>query len=443
MSGFRSIELARPENLPPVLVFGEHDESTIVQLRRCLEAVPGSVGTLCADGHKGYSMPIGGVVGYEHHVSPSGVGYDIGCGVMAVKTELHIDDFNETERERIADEIFARVSFGIGRKNDEPVDDDVFDKIAKAEVPEQRTLLDLARKQLGTVGSGNHYVDVLRDEGGCVWVATHFGSRGFGHKTATMFMNIANGLSPFEKTHDGEMDSDPLLLDIRSDAGLDYYEAMKLAGEYAYAGRRHVVGRVLDILGTKAVDFVHNHHNFTWEEYHFGRPFFVVRKGATPAFPMQRGFVGGSMDDICAVVRGTASKLSAQALYSTVHGAGRLMSRNQAIKGKHAWFCSYQECDTRFIPPQQKPPKDLKCPSHGVPLVKEVIAPPIDFNAVKEQLKEHRIILRGAGADEAPLCYRPLQEVLQAHSETIDVETFLRPFIVCMAPKDTKDPYKD
>ena len=159
-------------------------------------------------------MPIGGVVAYRNFVSPSGVGYDIACGNLAVQTTLTAPDITPSEMSRLADEIQRRVSFGIGRRNDEPVDSPVFDQIARSPVPQQRALIQMARQQLGTVGSGNHYVDILEDEQGRFWVGVHFGSRGFGHRTARGFMNIARGRSFEDGKGEGELDAPPLVLDV-------------------------------------------------------------------------------------------------------------------------------------------------------------------------------------------------------------------------------------
>lgn len=296
-------------------IYGQHDDATKAQLARCIAAEDGAIGVLCADGHKGYSMPIGGVVGYHRYVSPSGVGYDIACGNLAVQTNLHADDISAAELPRLADEIQRRISFGIGRKNQEPTDDPVFDAINASPVPQQRALLSMARQQLGTVGSGNHYVDILEDEAGRFWVACHFGSRGFGHKTATGFMSIAQGRRFEDAKGEGEMDAPPLLLDVSLPSGQDYVVAMELAGQYAYAGRTAVVAKVLKILGASREWSVHNHHNFAWRETHHSRDFWVVRKGATPAFPGQWGFVGGSMGDLSVVLRGVESDASREMLY--------------------------------------------------------------------------------------------------------------------------------
>lgn len=440
-------------------IFGTHDEKTIQQLDNCIKAEDGAQGVLCADGHLGYSMPIGGVVAYRDHISPSGVGYDIACGNMAVQTDIKASDVPREQMERIADEINKRVSFGVGRANSEPVDDPVFELIAQSPVIEQRKLLPLAIDQLGTVGSGNHYVDVLEDTRGFLWVGVHFGSRGFGHKTATGFLNLANGRAFDEHGSDGEMMSPPILLDIHEPTGDDYIQAMEIAGEYAYAGRRHVVKRVLEIMGASAVDTVHNHHNFAWRETHMvndrAENFWVVRKGATPAAPYQRGFVGGSMGDISVILHGLDTQAAVDSLRSTVHGAGRVMSRKKA-KGKSRivakWRCqNYRDCN--YAAPKGGYHKveggpTPKCPQCGHKLhlqrMEEMLAPGlVDFAQVQQELTEKGLILRGAGADEAPQVYRKLADVLEAHKNTIEVETVLWPRIVVMAGHEVYDPYKD
>lgn len=438
-------------------IYGEHDDRTKEQLKRCVEAEEGAIGVLCADGHLGYSMPIGGVVGYQRFVSPSGVGYDIACGNMAVQTNVMARDVPFADMNRIADEIQRRISFGIGRKNNEPIDSPVFDAIADSPVPQQRGMLEKARQQLGTVGSGNHYVDVLEDEAGALWIACHFGSRGFGHMTATGFMSVAQGHRFEDRKGEGEMDAPPLLLDAAQPSGQDYIAAMQLAGRYAYAGREAVVQKTLDILGAEAEFTVHNHHNFAWYEMHGGVGRWVVRKGATPAFPGQFGFVGGSMGDISVILRGKDSQESADALYSTVHGAGRVMSRTQAA-GKQKWTrarwgCgNYRQCDySAPIATHERKSGDPhpQCPKCGNRLIRHGSSMQrmsnglVDFDAEKAKLIARGIILRGAGPDEAPPVYRPLHSVLDAHANTIEVLHILQPRIVVMAGRDEFDPYKD
>jgi tRNA-splicing ligase RtcB len=289
----------------------------------------------------------------------------------------------------------------------------LFEDPAWKEVPVLQPLLDLARKQLGTVGSGNHYVDVLYDVATHeVWVAVHFGSRGFGHKTATGFLNLAVGREFDAKALGEHMEQPPTLISLETALGEDYLRAMKLAGRYAYAGRDSVVNQVLGILGAHSTFEVHNHHNYAWEEEHRGEKVWVVRKGATPCFPGQLGFVGGSMGDISVVVRGKESAESKEALYSTVHGAGRTMSRTQAA-GKLNWKTRQR--------------------SGGQ----------ISREQMKRAIQEYGVQLRGAGTDESPFVYRKLEDVLQAHSATLDVLHVLRPVGVVMAGEDEFDPYKD
>lgn len=435
-------------------IFGKHDERTIQQLERCVAAEPGAIGVLCADGHLGYSMPIGGVVGYRNFVSPSGVGYDIACGNLATLTNLKADEFTPSEWNRVADEIQSRVAFGIGQKNSQKVDHPVIEQISKSSIPEQAAMAKLAADQLGTVGSGNHYVDIFEDEVGRIWIGVHFGSRGFGHKTAKGFMNVAQGRDFADGSGEGEMDAPPLLLDINGPAGQDYIEAMQLAGFYAYAGREAVVTKVREILGASALQSIHNHHNFAWLEQHNGNKFWVVRKGATPAFPGQLGFVGGSMGDISVILKGVDSPASAEALYSTVHGAGRVMSRTQAA-GKQKWHkakwtCgNYRQCN--FSAPiatfeRARGEAAPKCPNCANKLIRQPARMErlanglVDFEAEKLKLTA---VLRGAGADEAPPVYRPLQSVLDAHAGTIEVLHTLKPLVVVMAGGNEHDPYKD
>lgn len=425
-----------------VEIYGEADERTVAQIERCLDAEDGARGVLCADNHLGYSQPIGGAVAYRDHISPSGVGYDIGCGNKAVRTDLLAADI---EVAAVMDEINQRISFGMGRVNDEPVDHPVFDAIREAPFAPQRQLLDLAVKQLGTVGAGNHYVDLFEAEDGYLWIGVHFGSRGFGHKTASGFLALAEGKKFGEHASEGEMDSPPIVFPIDSELGQAYIEAMTLAGEYAHAGRDVVVDKVLEILGTTAQESVHNHHNYAWREEHDGEEWWVVRKGCTPAFPGQQGFVGATMGETSVILEGTEAGRAA--MFSTVHGAGRAMSRTQAAgRSRRRWACCNRECDWTQGKGQHKP-DDGKCPECGYDkLAKRLIqleAGRIDFPTVQAELEAKGIELRGGAADEAPMAYKRLDEVLAAQGDTIRVLHRLRPIGVAMAGRDTFDPFKD
>lgn len=434
-----------------LIIIGEADDRTIQQMRNCLDAAEGARGALLPDNHLGYSQPIGGAVAYPEHLSPSGVGYDIGCGNKAVETNLLWDDIAD-EVPRLMDEIEAQISFGLGRKNNEPVEHFVLDAIANARFEPQRELHEKACEQLGTVGTGNHYVDLFRERiTNRIWVGVHFGSRGFGHNTASGFLAMAQGL-PFSikerrakglKVQEGEMMSPPVLFHQGSAEGQAYLEAMRLAGDYAYAGRDIVVAKVLEILGAESVAEVHNHHNFLWREQHDGTDYWVVRKGCTPAAPGQEGFVGATMGEDSVILQGTDQ--AERALYSTVHGAGRAMSRTAAGgKVKKRWTCNTRDCDWVQGRGEHKP--DV-CPSCGnAKMTKRMVQVRkgvVDWDDVQAGLAERGIELRGAAADEAPEAYKRLDVVLRAAGDTIAVTTQLEPIGVAMAPGDVKDPYKD
>ncbi|MGA2924893.1 MAG: RtcB family protein [Solirubrobacteraceae bacterium] len=439
-----------------IKTFGAVDERSLKQLQRCMQAGDAELGVLCADHHPGYSQPIGGAVAYEGYVSPSGVGYDIGCGNKAVCTALRRDDLDALGGVgSIMHEITRRISFGVGVPARERVDHPVLDRIRNAEFAPQRKLAGLAESQLGTVGSGNHYVNLMADEQGRVWVGVHFGSRGFGHKTASGFLALAQGLAFDAHAAEGEMDSPPVLLEAGSELGDAYIAAMSLAGEYAYAGRDVVVGKVLEILSAEPLHEVHNHHNFAWREEHLGRSYWVIRKGCTPARPGQEGFVGGSMGDDSVILEGVASNEAQDSLFSTVHGAGRVMSRSQAagrVRRRKRWACNHRDCERMFdldvLGADAAPPRGV-CPDHPdarltkVWVSRQLKPGKVDWPAVQARLREQGIVLVGGGADEAPEVYKRLPEVLDAHGGSIRVKHTLSPLGVAMAGGDVYDPYKD
>src|SRR5438105_2887342 len=306
-----------------IKTFGEVDRRSLEQLERCMQAGDAELGVLCADHHPGYSQPIGGGIAYEGYVSPSGVGYDIGCGNKAVRTDLPAAEVGEA-----------------------------------------------------------------------------------------------------------------------------YVAAMELAGEYAYAGRDVVVAKVLEILGAEATHEVHNHHNFAWREEHFGRTYWVIRKGCTPAEPGQEGFVGGSMGDESVILEGIESAEAEESLRSTVHGAGRVMSRSQAA-GRYrrttVRACPVRDCDF-YVPAKEY--SGQTCPEHGTKLRKarrlqQVKPGVVDWPSMQARLQRQGIVLVGGGADEAPEVYKRLPDVLAAHAGSVRVKHRLRPLGVAMAGRDVYDAYKD
>jgi len=397
-------------------IFGQHEEKTLAQLRDVASRAERVA--LMADGHLGYVMPIGGVAAYRNQVSVVGVGFDIACGNAAIRTDLTRVQL-EGRLGELADEIQSSLSFGIGRKNradDAPTDDPLFNDAAWDAVPgkhERDQLRAKARDQLGTVGSGNHYVDVFADEADRIWVGVHFGSRGFGYGVASGFLALGQNRQWGERVPEQET-----LLDVRAPVGDAYWQLMNLAGRYAYAGREWVARKVVSILGGREMELVHNHHNFAWVEEHGGESFYVVRKGATPAFPGQKGFVGGSMGDDAVIIQGADTddadvrELQTRALFSTVHGAGRVMSRTAAA-GKRT--------------------RQGRVLKEGA----------ISREMMHAWVQRKGVVLRGGGTDESPHVYRRLPDVLAAQGATVQVLHTLRPLVVVMAGADEFDPYKD
>jgi len=192
----------------------------------------------------------------------------------------------------------------------------------------------------------------------------------------------------------------PAIVDEDSELGQRYIAAMELAGRYAYAGREWVVERVRQIIGGNITETVHNYHSYAWRETHDGKDLWVVRKGATPAFPGQKGFVGGSMGDDAVILEGVDSPEAKASLYSTVHGAGRLFGRKEAKR--------------RFAREE-----------------------------MDRWLQERGVTLIGADLDESPMAYRRLPEVIAQHAGTVKVLHTLRPFVVVMAGAEIKDLFKD
>lgn len=386
------------QKINSIPIWGELIPEALEQIQNCAKTAEHCA--LMADHHQGYAVPIGGVVAYKGKISPSGVGYDIACGNKAVRLDIPLATVKNNIH-TIMDDIFTILSFGVGRKNNETVDHELFtDPAWKIDIAQEHK--NLAQKQLGTIGSGNHYVDLFADEENRVWVGVHFGSRGLGHRLATHFIRAGGG-------KDG-MFVDPVVLDVKKSLGQEYLECMRLAGRYAYAGRDWVCQRVAQILQSRVLEEVHNHHNFAWKEKHFGAELWVVRKGATPAFPGQKGFVGGSMGDISVILEGVDSPESQASLYSTVHGAGRVMSRTAAagkFRGRHR------------------------------------VGGQITRAMMMDWIKRQNVTLRGAGTDESPHCYKRLPEVLHHHQPSIRILHTLKPLGVAMAGENEFDPYKD
>jgi tRNA-splicing ligase RtcB len=386
----------------PLHVFGEHDDATLSQMRACMSVGKVVGGVLCADGHVGYSQPIGGCIAYENQISVSGNGFDIGCGHAAIKLDVKFGQIKH-RIPQIIEDINRRVSFGLGTFG-KRVENELFDDVDAWKNADAESLRSSAQKQVNTYGTSNHFLDLLYEvpvdqnefnpDDCFVHVAIHSGSRGLGFQLATRDLKVAGGKNG--------MFVPPALLDADSPSGQRYIAAMELSGRYAYMNRDKGVESVADILGANIIERTVNHHNFSFWEEHNGRKLWVVRKGATAAFPGQRGFVGGSMGDDAVIIEGVDSEASRAAYYSTMHGAGRIMSRTQAKK-------TFTRAE------------------------------------MEAWLANKGVTLSGGGIDESPMSYRRLDDVVRAHGETVKVVYRLRPFIVIMASDESRrrDPYKD
>jgi len=395
-----------------ITTFGRVDSGAFEQIQNCVQ-VNGVIGAaLMADNHKGYSAPVGSVIVVEPDmVVPAWVGYDIACGIRASRTDVQLDKLPDGFLAKFAAHIYDNVvSFGIGRKNNTEVWSPLFDN----ELWKHEFFAPLKQKamvQLGTVGSGNHFVDFLSDEDGYLWIMAHFGSRGFGHAVASGFLNLGEGKRFSDKVSGEKEGIYPVAYRTNTELGSLYWDAMSLAGEYAYAGRNWVVDTIANELGSNVTFTVHNHHNFAWRESHFGDDVIVIRKGATPLDTESCSVVGGSMADMSAVIRGVSTEDYLYSFRSAMHGAGRVMSRTEAA-GK----LNYK--------------------------TRERSGGKISRNMMYDALNEYGVYLLGGGTDESPFVYQKLQDVLDSHSTYVKNEITLYPRIVLMAGNEY-DPYKD
>lgn len=402
-------------SLQDPFILGEHEAGTLGQLasvaKRAYEVA------LMADGHPGIGMPIGCVAAYQNEVSVTGVGLDIGCGVWVAKSERKLSEFNAKKLEKSADKITRQVSFeGIREMDNIDTEIPFFEAPEWAAVPAEKArewLKQGARDQLGTVGSGNHYIDVLVDGEDYLWVAVHFGSRGLGYHLARGVLNLHQG-----RHWEGQPRMEETILPLNTSLGQTYWELMNLAHKFALAGREAVGQLVLNLIDSGATEVMETTHNLAFKEKHDGQELIVVRKGATTAWPGQRGFVGSSMGEPGAIVSGNTSEdagikdFMKKTLYSTVHGSGRIMSRGQAL-GKRT--------------------RSGKILQQGQVTEKMMLG----------RLKEAGVIVRGGDVDESPHVYRRLPEVLAAQGPSVVVETWLKPVIVCMAGAGVVDPFKE
>ncbi len=368
------------------------DPEAIAQMKRAVELPISVYGALMPDAHRGYGLPIGGVLATEGAVIPYAVGMDIACRMKLSVFEMPPERIEDDER-TLSHALEYATSFGVGASFDQPHDHPVLHEDWDFS-PVTRKMKQKARQQLGSSGSGNHFAEfgILTLEqpemgleaGEYLALLTHSGSRGPGATVAQHYSKLAKKKHPeLSKPHNALA-----WLALDSPEGEEYWRAMQLMGRYASANHEVMHREISDLLAAQVIGGVENHHNFAWKEEYGGREVVVHRKGATPAGDGVLGVIPGSMTAPAYVVRGKGKTAS---LNSAAHGAGRVMSRRQAKRS-------------------------------------------IGWGQVRRQLEQKGVKLLSAGLDEAPDVYKDIDEVMDYQKDLVDVVASFSPKIVKMAP---------
>ncbi|HZV70175.1 MAG TPA: RtcB family protein [Saprospiraceae bacterium] len=391
------------ENNDTYKIYGAEniEQGAIHQMNLAMKLPVTLAGALMPDAHQGYGLPIGGVLATDNAIIPYGVGVDIGCR-MALSVydipEKHLFE-NKSKYKR---ELVAWTKFGAGQtwQGNLKADHKVLDRSEFNATPLIRSLHDKAFSQLGTSGGGNHFVEfgIIEFEeddvklnilkGKYLALLTHSGSRGFGATIAGHYTKLAKEICRLP----GEA-ANLAYLDLESAEGQEYWLAMNLAGDYASACHEIIHQRLTKAIGAEVLGKVENHHNFAWKEKWNGRDVIVHRKGATPASKDVMGIIPGSMTASGFLIRG---KGEVSGINSAAHGAGRRMSRTQAIKN-------------------------------------------ITRKEMQHILKEHGVTLIGAGLDEAPMAYKNIDDVMSSQKELVDVVAKFTPKLVRMADDGSRE----
>lgn len=354
--------------------------------------LPVAIGAaLMPDAHQGYGLPIGGVLATRNAVIPYGVGVDIGCRMCLTVYPLE-PAFLEKNRSKLKDILLENTAFG-QQEHNKPNDNPIFERSEFSEIQLLKNLKDKAFRQIGSSGSGNHFVEFGVVEtftspnadlppGQYLAILSHSGSRGLGANIAKYYTDLAMRDCPLPKEA-----KHLAWLDLDTQAGQEYWLAMNLAGDYASACHHDIHKRLGKALGETPLTMIENHHNFAWKEVlPDGTTAIVHRKGATPASEGVLGIIPGSMVHPGYIVRG---KGSAASLQSASHGAGRVMSRSKALNS-------------------------------------------ITQHELKKVLSAHGVDLSGGGLDEAPMAYKNIDQVMAFQKDLVEVLGTFLPKIVRM-----------
>ncbi|WP_428936986.1 RtcB family protein [Fontivita pretiosa] len=381
----------------PYQVWGQNpDPDALAQMDAAMRLPVSVRGALMPDAHVGYGLPIGGVLATENAIIPYAVGVDIAC-----RMKLSVFDIPADQIQRLNDTLVRALQretrFGVGAEFSKPLEHEVLDEDWSVS-PVTKQVFPKARAQLGTSGSGNHFVEfgILTldkpelglEPGQYLALLSHSGSRGAGAEVARYYSQLAMQLHPELPQKLRHL----AWLDLDSEPGQEYFAAMNLMGKYASANHALIHQRIARAIGAQVIAGVENHHNFAWKEVHDGRELIVHRKGATPAAPGVLGVIPGSMASPAFIVRG---KGNPQSLNSAAHGAGRQMSRAAARE-------TFRWSDVRPV------------------------------------LERAGVQLLSAGLDEVPFVYKDIHEVMAAQSDLVEVVGRFDPRIVKMAPPGEK-----
>lgn len=315
-----------------ILCWCENPEQGAINQAVNISNHPWLVGNVCLmpDTHEGYGMPIGGVAALDNAICPNMVGVDIGCGMLAVKTNLTTEQVNINLLKQVMGKIRERVPVGFNHHTTQQLSPIFADESWNNSVICLREFVS-ARYQIGTLGGGNHFIEIQRDEDNNVWFMIHSGSRNLGKKVADFYNHKAKELCKFWKQNE-IVNNDLAILPIGTNEARAYITEMKICLNFAYENRWLMAQRIMDSFADVFPDFnnlnmINIHHNYATLEHHFGRDVWVHRKGATLAREGTIGIIPGSQGTFSYIVEGLGNEASLQ---SCSHGAGRKMSRMKA-----------------------------------------------------------------------------------------------------------------
>ena len=368
------------------------DDLSLGQMKNACDLPVSVRGALMPDAHVGYGLPIGGVLATQGAVIPYAVGVDIACRMKLTVLDLPVTAI-EGQADRLKNALRRETQFGIGAKFKHRREHDVLDEDWSV-TDITRGLKDKAWSQLGTSGSGNHFVEfgtltvekseVGLEPGTYLALLSHSGSRGAGATIAGYYSRLAMDLHPELPRELAQL----AWLDLDTEAGQEYWAAMELMGKYAAANHACIHKAIASHLGVQVRLDLENHHNFAWKEEHDGEEVIVHRKGATPAGEGVLGIIPGSMATPGYVVRGRGNP---ESLNSAAHGAGRRMSRTKAKES-------------------------------------------LTWSDAKKLFAQRGVTLMSAGLDEVPMAYKDIDEVMAAQSDLVETLARFDPRLVRMAP---------